>query len=138
MFIKTCCVQANPSPAVGAGVAPDGSGDVEGSVRERQGECVALADLDAVAEADTVREIGGDVTKLLGEVSTHDLAVTHAGHVASRAAQAAAWRRIVARDLEGRWGSRSIQRHELDGWVTSYQPPTAGEFATYDSADSSS
>jgi predicted kinase len=48
------------------------------------------------------------------------------------------WRRIVARDLEGRWGSRSIQRHELDGWAKIYQPPTAEEIATYDSADSSS
>ena len=42
------------------------------------------------------------------------------------------WRRIVERDLEGRWGSRSIQRHELDEWVRIYQPPTSDEFATYD------
>jgi predicted kinase len=43
------------------------------------------------------------------------------------------WRRIVERDLEGRWASRSIQRHELDEWVRIYQPPTDDEFATYDS-----
>ena len=42
------------------------------------------------------------------------------------------WRRILERDLEGRWGSRSIQRHELDEWVRIYQPPTSDEFATYD------
>lgn len=42
------------------------------------------------------------------------------------------WRRIVERDLEGRWGSRSIQRHELDEWVRIYQPPTDDELATYD------
>lgn len=42
------------------------------------------------------------------------------------------WRRIVDRDLEGRWGSRSIERHELDEWIAIYEPPTADEFATYD------
>jgi predicted kinase len=42
------------------------------------------------------------------------------------------WRRIVERDLEGRWGSRSIRRDELDEWVGIYQPPTDDEFATYD------
>ncbi len=47
------------------------------------------------------------------------------------------WRRIVARDLEGRWGSRSIQRHELDGWVETYEPPTVEEMDSYDSADCS-
>lgn len=42
------------------------------------------------------------------------------------------WRRIVERDLEGRWGSRSIERHELDDWLEVYEPPTADEFASYD------
>lgn len=42
------------------------------------------------------------------------------------------WRRIVERDLEGRWGSQSIQRHELDEWTRIYQPPTDDELATYD------
>ena len=42
------------------------------------------------------------------------------------------WRRIVGRDSEGRWGSRSIRRHELDEWVKTYQPPTDDELATYD------
>jgi predicted kinase len=42
------------------------------------------------------------------------------------------WRRIVDRDLEGRWGSRSIRRHELDEWMRIFQPPTDEELATYD------
>ncbi len=42
------------------------------------------------------------------------------------------WRRIVGRDLEGRWGSRSIRRDELDAWVRVYEPPTDDEFARYD------
>lgn len=42
------------------------------------------------------------------------------------------WRRIVERDAEGRWGSRSIRRHELDEWMGIYQPPTDDELATYD------
>lgn len=42
------------------------------------------------------------------------------------------WRRIVARDLEGRWGSRPITRAELDEWTKRYEPPTQDEFATYD------
>lgn len=42
------------------------------------------------------------------------------------------WDRIVARDLEGRWGSRSITRAELDGWWDLYEPPTEAELATYD------
>ncbi len=42
------------------------------------------------------------------------------------------WRRIVERDREGRWGSRPIQRHELDDWVSIYEPPTDDELATYD------
>ena len=45
----------------------------------------------------------------------------------------ALWRRIVGRDAEGRWGSRSIRRDELDAWVGTYEPPTDKEFATYDS-----
>ncbi|MDX6542234.1 MAG: hypothetical protein QOI71_3844 [Gaiellales bacterium] len=42
------------------------------------------------------------------------------------------WRRIVERDLEGRWGSRSITRPELEKWSETYEPPTDGELATYD------
>jgi predicted kinase len=42
------------------------------------------------------------------------------------------WRRIVARDLEGRWGSRSITRSELEEWSEIYEPPTDEELATYD------
>jgi len=42
------------------------------------------------------------------------------------------WRRIVERDLEGRWGSRPIRRDELDEWARIYQPPTDAELATYD------
>jgi len=42
------------------------------------------------------------------------------------------WRRIVERDLEGRWGSRSIRREELDEWVRVFEPPTDEELATYD------
>ena len=42
------------------------------------------------------------------------------------------WKRIAKRDLEGRWGSRSIQRHELDEWAHKYEPPTDEEFRTYD------
>ena len=42
------------------------------------------------------------------------------------------WRRIVARDLEGRWGSRPITRAELDEWARRYEPPTQDEFAAYD------
>lgn len=34
------------------------------------------------------------------------------------------WRRIVDRDLEGRWGSRSVRRHEVDEWVRAFPPPT--------------
>ena len=43
------------------------------------------------------------------------------------------WRRIVKRDLEGRWGSRSIERPELDEWARKYEPPTDDEFRAYDS-----
>jgi predicted kinase len=42
------------------------------------------------------------------------------------------WRRIVERDREGRCGSRSIGRHELDEWMQIYQPPTDDELANYD------
>ena len=42
------------------------------------------------------------------------------------------WRRIVDRDLEGRWGSRSITREELEEWSETYEPPTDEEMATYD------
>lgn len=42
------------------------------------------------------------------------------------------WRRIVERDLEGRWGSRSIRRDELDAWTEVYQVPDAEEMSTYD------
>jgi predicted kinase len=42
------------------------------------------------------------------------------------------WRRIVRRDLEGRWGARSITRQELEEWSRTYQPPTDEEMATYD------
>jgi predicted kinase len=42
------------------------------------------------------------------------------------------WKRITKRDLEGRWGSRSIRRHELDQWVRNYEPPTDDEFRSYD------
>lgn len=42
------------------------------------------------------------------------------------------WRRIVERDLEGRWGARSITREELEGWSEAYEPPTDEELATYD------
>ena len=38
-------------------------------------------------------------------------------------------------DLAGRWGSRAIQRGELDEWAKIYQPPTDEELATYDSAE---
>ena len=45
------------------------------------------------------------------------------------------WRRIVERDLEGRWGSRSITRAELEDWSETYEPPTGEELATYDTPD---
>jgi predicted kinase len=41
------------------------------------------------------------------------------------------WKRIVRRDLEGRWGSRSIQRQELEEWARKYEPPTDEEFRSY-------
>lgn len=42
------------------------------------------------------------------------------------------WRRIVERDLEGRWGSRSIRSDELDAWAEAYEVPEAEEMSTYD------
>jgi extradiol dioxygenase family protein/predicted kinase len=42
------------------------------------------------------------------------------------------WRRIVARDLEGRWGSRAITREELEQWSEVYEEPTNEEVASYD------
>lgn len=44
------------------------------------------------------------------------------------------WSRIVERDLEGRWGSRSVERHELARWAVVFEPPTDDEFLTYDSS----
>ncbi len=42
------------------------------------------------------------------------------------------WRRIEQRDLEGRWGARSIRRDELDEWSTVLECPTPAEFMLYD------
>ncbi len=42
------------------------------------------------------------------------------------------WRRIVDRDLEGRWSDRSIERHEVAAWATAFEPPTDDERASYD------
>ena len=42
------------------------------------------------------------------------------------------WKRIVERDADGRWGARSIERHELDDWSQFYQRPTEDEIVTYD------
>ena len=47
------------------------------------------------------------------------------------------WRRITERDFEGRWGSRSITRPELDEWVKIYEPPSGEELATYDACRTS-
>jgi predicted kinase len=44
------------------------------------------------------------------------------------------WRRIESRDREGRWGSRSITREDLERWATVYEPPDADEIAQYDRA----
>ncbi len=41
------------------------------------------------------------------------------------------WRRIVQRDLEGQWTSRSIERDELDEWMTRFEPPTEDEYFSY-------
>lgn len=48
------------------------------------------------------------------------------------------WQRIVNRDLEGRWGSRSVRRDDLDEWMRIFQPPTEEEMATYDAEQPSS
>jgi len=42
------------------------------------------------------------------------------------------WRRVERRDLEGRWGSRSIRREEFDEWTRIFEPPTDPEHAEYD------
>ena len=42
------------------------------------------------------------------------------------------WRRIVERDLEGRWGARPITRAELEEWCRAYEPPSEEELASYD------
>lgn len=42
------------------------------------------------------------------------------------------WRRIVERDREGRWGSRSITRAELEEWLRDYEVPSEEELAAYD------
>lgn len=42
------------------------------------------------------------------------------------------WRRIVERDREGKWASRSITRAELDEWYGNYEAPSDEELATYD------
>lgn len=42
------------------------------------------------------------------------------------------WRRSVERDLEGKWGSRSITRSELEEWSRVYEPPSDEEFVAYD------
>ena len=42
------------------------------------------------------------------------------------------WRRIVDRQLEGRWASRPITRAELEQWAVQYEAPTDEEMATYD------
>ena len=44
------------------------------------------------------------------------------------------WRRIVQRDLDGQWGSRSIEREELEEWARLFEPPTEDEYLTYDSS----
>jgi predicted kinase len=42
------------------------------------------------------------------------------------------WARVVQRDLEGQWGSRSINRAELEEWARRYEVPSVAELATYD------
>ena len=42
------------------------------------------------------------------------------------------WRRIVARDREGKWGARSITRAELEEWHRDYEAPSDEELTTYD------
>ena len=42
------------------------------------------------------------------------------------------WKRIVKRDLGGRWGSRSMERRELEVWARKNEAPTGEEFHIYD------
>jgi predicted kinase len=42
------------------------------------------------------------------------------------------WRRIQERNAEAMWCSRPIERSDLDGWILLFEPPTEGEFSTYD------
>lgn len=42
------------------------------------------------------------------------------------------WDRLLERDLEGKWGSRSITRSELEDWSKAYEPPSSEESTTYD------
>lgn len=76
----------------------------------------ARAERDALRDA--ARSIGAPVELRYAAADTDEL-----------------WRRIVDRNLEGRWGSRSIQRHELDEWAKLYQPPTDDELTTYDAEE---
>jgi predicted kinase len=48
------------------------------------------------------------------------------------------WRRIVDRDVEGRWASRSIRRDEFEEWMQIFQPPTDDELVTYDGPEPAS
>ena len=38
----------------------------------------------------------------------------------------------MKRDLGGRWGSRSMERRELEVWARKYEAPTGEEFHIYD------
>ncbi len=67
------------------------------------------------AVRDAARSVGAEVELRCLSVDTDEL-----------------WRRISERDAEGRFGTRSIQRHELGAWVATYQAPTPDELATYD------
>jgi predicted kinase len=42
------------------------------------------------------------------------------------------WRRIVERGAEARWGSRAIERAELEQWLSIFEVPSPEELATYD------
>jgi hypothetical protein len=41
------------------------------------------------------------------------------------------WRRIERREPEGRCGSRSIRRADLDEWMRIFEPPSDSERAEY-------
>ena len=43
------------------------------------------------------------------------------------------WRRIEARNSQPPWDSYPICRADLDGWLTIFQAPDAGELALFDS-----